>query len=736
MAVADVKSAPTRELGTSSLYPIPSWGKLTASAVMQPLEHVPDLLWPRSVRETFPRMRNDTQLSGLYRGTTLPILRYVWGVDPNGARPEITASVCAELGLQTIDQAWKAFQTGQSEPTARSRNNFSFARLQADALKACYLGDYFFEQLYDVAQDGPPGLNGGWFAHLRKLAPRAPWTISQFYIAADGGLTGIRQMWQRLGDPPIPVSQLVAFIFDQDPGDWVGNSLFRPCFREWLTKDQLYRIDTINHEKAGGILLTEAPEGSSQEEIDALGAMSANLRVGGGGSVPGGSNPVFLRATGSDVIASINQRDEAMARAFLMMFMSLGTSSSGGNRALSESFVDWFAIAQEAIAIWFQDVFNEHVIKDFVDLNWAGEEYLPRLVFKRPEDANPLDTLAQLATDGATAGTPAAVATVGADGKAIPVTAGRLGPLGAVVLSDEDLWALRTAHAERERDIAPARTHGRPSSATSAAASGVGPVSTLPLPDRPLRRQPTANEVAAAVDFRAIDENWKSQVDRLVAEYGPLKAAQIEQLAQLIENAGGDLSTLTQITALEAGADTIAARLIAMAHLGVSEALAEAARQGVTPTAPEMVAVEAEATVRASAVARMLSQSLSVTARNKAIQLTGPAVEAAAVAVQVHDYLEGLSDIYLSDQFSGALSAAQNGGRLAAMDENKPERYYISALLDVNCCDPCAEDDGREFDSAEALAQVMPAGGNASCKGGPRCRCTGVAIYAEAAATS
>jgi hypothetical protein len=71
----------------------------------------------------------------------------------------------------------------------------------------------------------------------------------------------VRQTWQKLGDPPIPVSQLVAFVFDQDPGDWIGNSLFRPCFREWLSKDLLYRIDTVNHEKAGGVLITEGPRG-------------------------------------------------------------------------------------------------------------------------------------------------------------------------------------------------------------------------------------------------------------------------------------------------------------------------------------------------------------------------------------------------------------------------------------------------------------------------------------------
>jgi hypothetical protein len=100
---------------------------------------------------------------------------------------------------------------------------------------------------------------------------------------------------------------------------------------------------------------------------------------------------VFIRGTGSDVIASINRHDESMAREFLMMFMALGTSSSGGNRALASSFIDWFAISQESIAIWFRDIVNEHVIEDFVDANWGDADYVPRLAFRRPEAANPLD---------------------------------------------------------------------------------------------------------------------------------------------------------------------------------------------------------------------------------------------------------------------------------------------------------------------------------------------------------
>lgn len=719
-----VKDAPTQELGSATVYTYPSVGAgsiLTSAAVVDPNERVPELMWPTSVRRTYPWMRNDTQLSGLYRGTTLPVRRYVWGVDPNGAPDDVSARVCAEFGVEPIAQAWKTFETGESDAVKKSRNRFSFDLLLADALKACYLGHYFFEQVYDVAQDGPPGLNGGWFAHLAKLAPRAPWTVSQIYTDRDGGLAAIRQLTQPLGEPPIPVSQLVAFPFDKEPGEWTGRSMFRSCFREWAIKNDLLHVDLENHRRAGGILLNEAPEGSTPAQIEALAQLAIQMQVGGGGSVPHGTTPIFIRGTGSDVIASINRHDESMAREFLMMFMALGTSSSGGNRALASSFIDWFAISQESIAIWFRDVFNEHVIRDFVELNWGDVDYLPRLVFKRPESANPLDSLAAAAAQ--TPGKPSTVAVPGPGGDAVPVAAVRFATPDAVVLAPEDRALILDAHADYEQWARPAPTR------RVRAAAG----SPIPLPDRKLRRGPYDHEVRAAVDFEQIDANWQSAVDQLVSQWQTIRAQQIDELAALISASGGDLAALAQIRATAAGADMVEERLRTMAHLGAAEATAEAVRQGVSATVPDVAALEAELAARASALEQLLTSAISQAAANKAVQLSGGGLAPPDVGAQVSGYLGSLSDAYLADQFGGATSAAQNAGRLAAMTANGASAFYASELLDVNTCVACAGNDGKEYATAAAAAVDYPAGGFAECSGGPRCRGTIVAIFGETA---
>lgn len=718
------RGAPTGEMSIANPNVVPTWEALGRSVLgigtQISREYVPELRWPQSVGTvgqmgTYERMRNDTQLSGLLRATTLPIRRYVWGIDPNGAPPKVVDQLCRDFNVPTIDQAWQEHETGKSSPRARERGTFRLDKHLEDLFAALQYGHMYFELVGEIGDD--------LLWHPEKVAPIAPWTIGRFDITPVGDLVAIRQSIG-LQAPLIPAERLVPYVSEKTAGDWVGRSLFRSCYREWLLKDLLLRIDLENHDKAGGIVINEAPEGATPEEITALAQLAANARVGTGSAVPAGTNPIFIRGTGSDVIASVNRHDESMTREFLAMFMSLGTASSGGNRAMSGSFIDWFSIAQETEAIWARDIFNEHILVPYVNWNWGEQiDYVPRLVFKRPEAENPLNTLKQ-ATE-TTPGDPVQLAYRTPDGELLDVGKTRLGPKGVIYVGEEIRDAIVTAHALWERDAHPSPRRAR---------AAVDPATALP--DRPLRREPNAHEVLSAADFKKIDENWQSQVDQLVSEWQTIRETQIAELAQLIAAGGGDLTELAQIAATASGGDLIAARLKAMAQLGSLEAQSEATKQGVTATAPDLAALEAQLEARASALEQLLASSISQAAANKAVQLSGGGLDPSEVSGQVGSYLSGLTDTYLADQFAGALSAAQNAGRLAVMDENGAKSYYASELLDTNTCDPCEEIDGTEYATAAEASADYPAGGYRDCAGGPRCRGTVVAVYAEAEPSS
>jgi hypothetical protein len=67
--------------------------------------------------------------------------------------------------------------------------------------------------------------------------------------------------------------------------------------------------------------------------------------------LPNGAELRFRGVEGTlpDVLASLRYGDEQMAAAFLAMFTKLGTTETG-SRAVGESLIDFFVLAQEAVA--------------------------------------------------------------------------------------------------------------------------------------------------------------------------------------------------------------------------------------------------------------------------------------------------------------------------------------------------------------------------------------------------
>jgi hypothetical protein len=152
-------------------------GLVPWSAFVDVTETVAELAWPNSIN-TYSAMRTDAQIASLLLAFTLPIRRYHWYVDPNGARDEVVEDVANDFNLPIDGQ--------DPKPATRRRDRFSHDRHLFHALLMLTYGHMFFEQVYrydDAARR----------FRLRKLAPRMPGTISEIQIARDGGLEYIRQ---------------------------------------------------------------------------------------------------------------------------------------------------------------------------------------------------------------------------------------------------------------------------------------------------------------------------------------------------------------------------------------------------------------------------------------------------------------------------------------------------------------------------------------------------------------
>lgn len=705
-------AAPTTEIGqasenaTSFAGTSPMVGR---SALWDDRDYSPKMRWPARF-EQVERMLTDSQVEGLRLARDLPIRGFRWYIDPEESRSVVAEGVARDFGLPLKGQ--KDFKRG------RRKGRFSHDRHLTEAQRALDFGFNFFEQYGEIGEDG--------LWHLRKLAPRSPRTMiaGQVHTAADGGLVDIVQGIGR-APKPIPVSRLLAYVWDGEVGNWYGRPMLRSCYRPWRAKDVVFRITPELHERNGiGVPIIEAPPGATQDDLNALSAMAEAYRAGdrAGGALPSGAKlrMVGVEGTIPDGPGFMRYCNEEMAKGFLAMFMQLGTTQTG-SYAVGSVQLDFFSEATKAIADWYAEITTAHAIEDWVDWNYGEDEAAPALGWERVADEE-LDIQAL----------------------------GTLVDKGIIQVDEELEDEIRSRYKlpARPEDLAPTPAEPTPPSppepttqepvaATArkrrrvAAAAGDD---SLPLPDRPLRRQPYSQEVAASVDYELMDAQVQGQVDSLVSKVKGLQADQVDELAAAIEAADGDLVTLAEIQATPIFAETLEDSMSQMAGQGVEQAMGEAERQGITAAAPDLDTDGLAA--RARAVDTLLTRSLSEAAGRKALSLTGGSLTPVEVAAQVAEYLKGLSDSYLQDQLSGATVQAMNTGRKAVFAENPPAYLYASELLDDNACEECVAVDGTEYDSLADAEADYPTGGYAECLGGPRCRGTLVAVHAEEEAPS
>lgn len=353
-----------------------SWGSLADEAH----ETNPDLQWPKS-NEVYDKMRReDAQVGSVFRAVTLPVRKTGWMIDPAGARDEVVELVAQDLGLPIRGR-------DDEDPPLRTKDRFSWSEHLRLALLELVFGHSIFEQVYRIE---------GGRARLRKLAWRPPRTISDIKVAKDGGLVAIEQHGNLSSKPiTIPVERLVAYINDREGGNWVGQSLLRTAYKNWLLKDRMLRAQALTVERNGlGVPVytgAPVPDGADEEarakweksEKEAGLKLATGFRAGeaAGASIPHGATLELKGVSGKlpDTDQPIRYHDEQIARAVLAHFLNLGTET--GSWALGSTFADFFTASLNALAEQLRDTTQQHVIEDLVDANWGEQEPAPRLVF-------------------------------------------------------------------------------------------------------------------------------------------------------------------------------------------------------------------------------------------------------------------------------------------------------------------------------------------------------------------
>ena len=238
------------------------------------------------------------------------------------------------------------------------------------------------------------------------------------------------------------------------------------------------------------------------------------------------------------------------------------------------------------------------------------------------------------------------------------------------------------------------------------------------------------------IDLSKVQRDWERQLDQLLKQWFTVTEHQRDQILDKVRAAinNNDLAALAALNVSSAEqANILTAAMTQMALNAAQHVVDEAARQGVR-TDPVATDTHRFATT-AVALAALLTAALTNSAGREALRRWSPSTSGDDVTRAVEGHLASLSTSFVEAHLGGALTAAQNTGRLETMLAAPTAAIYSSEMMDKRTCNPCRVVNGKwignsdDPDIVAKIEAVYPNGGYVNCEGGVRCRGTTVYVW-------
>ena len=259
-------------------------------------------------------------------------------------------------------------------------DHWSWQQFLRESMLYMAYGHYVFEKVYEI-KDGMVG----W----ERFAPRHPSTIEHWFYNKRGRLDSVQQLVTSEASPDdqprdIKASKLLIFTNQEEAGNVLGQSVFRPGWKHWKYKDGFYAIQAIAIERQGaGVPYAQYPPGTPEDELDKTEEMLQNIQAHEQSYFMFGEDwDVGFTSMGAQSVLNPNQaiehHDAMIPKAILAGFMNL-PQDGRGSYALSSDQAGFFNFSLQTSANYFGDRFTRDAIKEIVDWNWPGLNEYPRL---------------------------------------------------------------------------------------------------------------------------------------------------------------------------------------------------------------------------------------------------------------------------------------------------------------------------------------------------------------------
>lgn len=317
----------------------------------------PDSVSWATQQAEFMEMRSTAKVAQVENAIRKPIEQAAWSIEPNGAPAEVVELVSTDLRLPV---------KGEDGQVARRTGRVSWDEHLKMALEAVFTGVAFFEQVYELGDDGRH--------HLRKLAPRPNISVRKIHVASDGGLEGITQRGAKGGkDAFIPVERLVAYRHGRRDDTWQGSSVFAPARDNWLELMKMEKLNSLVMQRNGmGIPKYQASEltdrSQVQEELNRGQELAESYAAGEVTAYslpPGAKMPVEgVSGTLPDIEKAMQYHASQIAIACNATHLNL--TGAGGSYALANVQLGEFIQGLQSISEWIADIASQHIVEDLV----------------------------------------------------------------------------------------------------------------------------------------------------------------------------------------------------------------------------------------------------------------------------------------------------------------------------------------------------------------------------------
>lgn len=249
------------------------------------------------------------------------------------------------------------------------RMEMSFRDFLRQALTMLDFGFSVFEKVFDV--------DGGKIV-WKKFAPRLQHTIISW--ETEGGEKGITQMLPTGERISIPMEKLLIFTNEKEGDNWYGVSEIRSAYQPYFSKDLLYRIDSVAHERQGvGIPYVKIPQNAEPQEEAEAERLVQNMYANEQAYIKlkEGWEFGFIDMKGGGTrqqTPSILHHDRQIAKNVLAQFLDLGAGGTG-SFALSKDQSSLFLLSLEATAQQIAEIVTKYAIRQLVDFNFSVDRY-------------------------------------------------------------------------------------------------------------------------------------------------------------------------------------------------------------------------------------------------------------------------------------------------------------------------------------------------------------------------